>query len=72
MTTRVADKLHLFSKERDSKPNTRKRHPSDNKLSQKNKQFIFKHITGEGYRILEGKTNYYYSFKSIGIHFLNK
>ena len=46
------DQAPHFSKQRDSKPNTKEKDASINKLSQKNKKFI-KNITAEGFRVLE-------------------
>ena len=40
------------SKERDSKPNLRKKNASINKLSQKNTKLV-KNRTGEGFRIIK-------------------
>ena len=52
MTTRIANKLHLFQK-RDSKPNMRKKNASNNKLSQNNEEFS-KFITGERFKVIGG------------------
>ena len=55
IASHIANNLYLFQKrerERDIKPDRRKKDASNNEFSQKNKK-LPKNITGEGFNIIE-------------------
>ena len=61
-----------ISKERDGKPNTRKKNASNNQLSQKNKKCIDSITTGGRFLLRRWKMNGYFQMKNIHIVLLNK